>query len=288
MSEETKNTPALQGKFGDKLSFTAREAYNMIRTNLTLSLPAKDTARVIGLTSALPQEGKSYTSINIAYALAKNGSSVLLVNADLRRPSLELKTGIAADKGLADFLCGTAPSVGDLLIREVLHGNLTLLPAGSMPPNPSELLGTPAMKRLIEAASKQYDYIIIDLPPVISVTDAIVLGPLMDGVVMVVSYKYSQKKYVRRAMSQLGYAGIKVLGFVYNQTVSGGGGYGGRYGKYRYGHYGKYGYNNYYYYYGSGKKKSSSGSHSSSGHHHHSADSAKTPETTTENSEKES
>ncbi len=210
------------GKFGDEMNFASSEAYNAIRTNVMLSVHAKNTAKVIGITSASPQEGKSYTSINLAYSLAKNGSRVLLVSADMRKPSVEDKLSITKMKGLSNILAGEIPVDRKLpIIRSGLHPNLSLLCAGDLPPNPSELLGSETADRLFRRLGDYYHYIILDLPPVGVVIDPIAAAHLIDGMVLVVTKGFSQKKILKKSVAQLRYADVKILGFVFNKHGSG-------------------------------------------------------------------
>lgn len=199
------------------LNFTASEAYNIIRTNLTLSMHGKERGKSIGFVSAEPREGKSYTSINVAYALAKDGYKTIIVSADLRKPTIGKKLKIKFDLGLSDVLCGKA-QLQDVIQSAQVHENLFVLPAGTLPPNPSELLGSDEMKKVDQILTEEYDYIIYDFPPVNQVVDAIAASRLLDGMILVVRSNYSQKKLVRKAISALNLAGVKILGFVVNDS----------------------------------------------------------------------
>ena len=220
---------------GKEASVMSQEAFNTIRTNLRFSCVEKEGANVVGVTSSFPAEGKSYCSINIAYSIARSGSKVLLMEGDLRKHTLgyKMKMRTSGTKGLTDLLCGMV-NVKEAIVKSNLHENLDVMFSGNVPPNPQELLGSNRMVKLIEALSGAYDYIIIDLPPVMSVSDALSLSKCLDGAVVVVREKVSQKRILKDSIKQLQYAGIKVFGFVYNDVNIEKNSY---YGKYGYGYY---------------------------------------------------
>lgn len=221
---------------GKDAALSSQEAFNTVRTNLRFSHPDKETAMVIGVTSSFPTEGKSYCSINIAYSIARSGSKVLLMEGDLRKPTLAYKMKMrgAGNKGLTDLLCGLS-NVKEAIVKSSLHENLDVMFSGNVPPNPQELLGSNRMQKLVEALSGAYDYLIIDLPPVMSVSDALSLSNVLDGVALVVREKVSQKRLLKDSIRQLQYAGIKIFGFVYNDVDIEKNSYYGKY--YGYGYY---------------------------------------------------
>ena len=200
-------------KFGPELNFASSEAYNRLRLNLSFALPEKTGGKVIGVTSAVPQDGKSYTVINLAYALAKNGNRVLIVDGDMRRPTMALRLGIPSKPGLSNMLI---KQVDNAIMPIPMHSNMYALVSGTIPPNPSELIGIPEMKNLLDRFSKQFDYVIVDLPPIDSVSDPIVVSRFVDGMVIVVKHGHTQKRDIAEAMRQLEFSGARVLGFVYN------------------------------------------------------------------------
>lgn len=221
---------------GKDAALSSQEAFNTVRTNLRFSQPDKETAMIIGVTSSFPTEGKSYCSINIAYSIARSGSKVLLMEGDLRKPTLayKLKMRSSGNKGLTDLLCGMS-NVKEAIVRSPLHENLDVMFSGNVPPNPQELLGSNRMQKLTEALSGAYDYLVIDLPPVMSVSDALSLSNVLDGVVLIVREKVSQKRLLKDSIRQLQYAGIKIFGFVYNDVDIEKNSYYGKY--YGYGYY---------------------------------------------------
>lgn len=202
---------------GEELDFFTREAFNALRTNISLSVFEEAGARVIGITSPSPKDGKSYTSVNLAYALAKNSSRVLLINGDLRLPSVEKYLNLPKQKGLSNVLVRDPELGGKLpLVTNLLGVNLSVLPVGDIPPNPSELLGSSRMGTLLSGLRQHFDYIIVDLPPVSTVIDAVAVSPYIDGMLVVVRQKHSRKRDIRETIGKLRYADVRILGFVQN------------------------------------------------------------------------
>lgn len=225
---------------GPNLSFSASEAYKLLRTNTILSMPNNSKCKVIGVTSRDESEGKSTTSINLAYSLAENNKTVLLVESDLRRPTIAKRLNIRQTPGITNLLAGMDSSQ-DCFKGTSLSDNITILTAGTIPPNPSELLASDEMADLIDVCKENFDYIILDLPPVNIVTDALVVANIVDGMIMVARADYRKKSRIRDALRQLEFSKVKVLGFVLTNTNIASKSYsryGGKYGKYyRYGDY---------------------------------------------------
>lgn len=210
-----KNT---QADFGENLSFFGTEAYNAIRTNIKFSFHGKKTGHIIGVTSALVGDGKTYTSVNLAYAMAKDNSRVLLIDGDMRKLTLREFFDDPADFGLSEVLCGVA-DLESTICPNRLHENMSVLFSGSMPPNPSELLGSEEMQQLLERLRSQYDYVLIDLPPIGSVTDATAVSGFLDGMILVVRHDHTRKKHIRNTIRQLELSNVRMLGFIYNANV---------------------------------------------------------------------
>lgn len=205
--EETRKT------LGSNLTFAAAEAYKLLRTNLEFSLPAEKGCKVIGVTSALRGEGKSTTSVNIAYTMAQSGGKVLLIEADLRLPTLAKRLHTKQRPGLSNLLVGQC-SGNDILQNSGLISNLWVSTAGDIPPNPAELLGSVNMKQTIEALKNVFDVIIVDLPPVTAVSDAVIVSKLVDGMIIVVRQDYCDRGAVDEVVRQLRFVEAKILGFV--------------------------------------------------------------------------
>ena len=168
----------------DGLSFAAAEAYKLLRTNVSFSFPAETTCPVIGVTSSIRGEGKSTTSVNLAYTLAQTGKRVLLVDGDMRLPTIAQKLDMAGTPGLSNLLAGLSAE-RNCLRKSSYFDNWYILPAGDIPPNPSELLGSERMHALLDRYKDVFDYILLDLPPVNIVVDALVITKWTDGVIVV-------------------------------------------------------------------------------------------------------
>ncbi len=190
------------------------ESYRALRTSLLLSnlgAPPK----VIMVTSALPQEGKTTTSINCAVVLAQKGIRVLLIDADLRRPSIHKTLGMGPRSGLSNVLTGSA-TLESAITRSPILPNLDVLPAGTPPPNPAELLASTNMRDVLEQLRGHYDHVVVDTPPTLSVTDAVVLSPRADAIVLVIRSGQTTKQALRRARDILMQVNAKVSGVLLN------------------------------------------------------------------------
>ncbi len=213
------------------------EAFRTLRTNISFSALDRPY-RTIMTTSAGPADGKSTVSANMAVVMAQAGSRVLLVDCDLRKPVQHKQFETDNHRGITNLL------VQDLEISDVVRSTMVeglwFLPSGPIPPNPSELLGSQKMKSFLEKAAGMYDIVLIDAPPVIAVTDAAVLAPFVDGVVLVVKAGVTRIDMIKDAKAQLEKASARIIGVVLNEVKMQG-------EDYRY----------YYYYKGEGKDKSS-------------------------------
>lgn len=212
-TEKTKDSRKKIRSFGKDLSFASIEAYNLLRTNLVFSMPDSDSGKVLGLTSPCPEDGKSTTSINLSYVLAEAGNKVLLIDADMRRPSLAKNIDLPMAPGLSNCL---VENVSNAIHVGVLHENLSILLSGDIPPNPSELIGSAKMKSFVEEMRAKYDYVIFDLPPVNAVSDPLIMSKNIDGMIMVVRHNHTRHRDISEAVRQLDLVGAKILGFVYN------------------------------------------------------------------------
>jgi tyrosine-protein kinase Etk/Wzc len=225
------------------------EAYRSLRTNIQFS-DIDNPKRVILLTSSATKEGKSTTCVNLAITLAQMGSKVLMVDSDLRRPNLHNFFQLDKTYGLTNILIG---SLGfDDVIKKTEVDNLDLITAGDIPPNPSEMVASEKMKDFLEEARSRYDFVLLDSPPIIAVTDAAILTRRVDATILVVSSGLSGKNEIRRAISLIKNVQSNILGVVLNgldiKKI---------YGSYYY----YFHYYQYYYYYGSepGKGKHKKG-----------------------------
>jgi capsular exopolysaccharide synthesis family protein len=194
----------------------AAEAYRNLRMNLTFMSTEDEPVKSLLFSSPGPSEGKSTTAINFAVMLAQQGQRVLVIDADLRRPSLHRALDVLREPGLTNLLIGDAEARET--IRPNVLPNLDFLPSGPFPPNPSELLNSKAMGRLIEELEQRYDQIVIDSPPVLAVTDAAVLAVHTDGAVLVLRSGETEQRTAERAVEQLRRVGVKVFGAVLNEV----------------------------------------------------------------------
>ncbi len=217
-------------------SFPMREAYKSLRTNVLFSLPGSDS-KCIGIVSANRGEGKSTVAINLAISFAQANKKVIVVDCDMRLPTIASKIGINPKPGLSNYLAGNEDVQGNL-IQHVDEYGIDVLASGDIPPDPTTLLSSEQMKGLLRLLKEYYDYIILDFPPVTVVTDAVILSDTVDGYLVVVRHNLSEFQKLKETFRQMNFSDAKVLGMVYN-----GKGSRSRYSKY----YRKKG-SNYYYY----------------------------------------
>jgi capsular exopolysaccharide synthesis family protein len=191
------------------------EQYKILRTNV-LSLANKGKAvKTIVITSSIHSEGKTITALNLAIAMAQavREPKVLLVDADMRKGKMAKYLGVKPENGLSDILKGKA-KVEEAMFNLDGMTNLAFIASGAVPENPSELLESDAMKRFLSEMKSQFDYILLDVPPIISVTDAGIVGPQADGVLMVIQAGRTQRGIIRRAEELLFQSHCQVLGHV--------------------------------------------------------------------------
>ncbi|EON31179.1 ATPases involved in chromosome partitioning [Gordonia terrae C-6] len=212
---------ASDGAFADRslIDFRAggsstAEQFRKIRTNLTFA-NVDNSVRKILISSPSQSEGKTTTSLNLAASLAELGKSVVLVDADLRRPAVASRLqAVSPDIGLTDYLRGSAP-VGDVLQRSGV-GGFDVLAAGALPPNPAELLGSRRTGQLLDELCELYDYVLVDSPPVLPVTDAVVVSQWVDGGIIVVRAGGTTRQELVASLAQLHASRVSILGVVLN------------------------------------------------------------------------
>ena len=197
---------------GDGVPFNYIESFKSLRTNLNF-IAATEKVNTFLLTSAIPGEGKSNTAINLAISLAEDNKSVVVVDCDLRKPSLNryLKLGHSF-KGITDILTENATLEDALISIEDL--GIHVLVSGAVPPNPSEMLSSEPMEKLMEELKSMFDYVILDTPPVSVVTDAAILGRYADGAILCVRSNFAPKETVLLAKDRLDSVGVHLLGAV--------------------------------------------------------------------------
>jgi capsular exopolysaccharide synthesis family protein len=203
------------------------ESYRSLRTNINFAAVGSSLRTMI-VTSSVPAEGKSTTVANLAMAMAMEGKRVIIVDADLRRPSQHKLFKADSSPGLTDILLETHRV--EQVLRPTNVEGVRILPAGTPPPNPAELLGSAAMMSLIENLKEMADIVLFDSPPALAVADSVVLSSRVDGVLLVIAFGETKKANTRRALEQLGRANAHVLGTVLNRMEGPSSGY--YYGKY--------------------------------------------------------
>jgi len=220
------------------------EAFRSIRTALSFTRIGEESHQFV-VTSALPAEGKTLVSVNIALALARAGKNVVLVDADFRRPRTHKVFGVGQSPGLSNLLAGEEVRTIDDAIRPAGNENLSLITSGPLPPNPSELLASPRMAEIVGQLADRFEYVVYDTPPAVNVTDAAVLAQQVHGAVMVLRSFSTDRAAAARARELIDGGGARLLGVILNGVDAPDRGY--PYYGYRY--YSKY------YYYGDEEKK---------------------------------
>ena len=250
--EKAKVQKQNESLIGSNTSFVATEAYKRLRTKLQFSFTDDGTSRVIGLSSALSGEGKSLTAVNLAYTLAQLNKRVIILDCDMRRPTLADKMSLNKKPGLSEYLTGQH-EFKDVVQRyggEEEEIAFHVISAGENPPNPVEMLSSLRMERLLDNLREAYDYILLDLPPVSEVTDAMAIAPKADGMLLVVRQDYCDRIVLNETVQQFAFINAKVLGVVFNCTSENRGKYYGKsyykryYRRRYYKRYKGYGYNN--------------------------------------------
>lgn len=205
---------------------TVNESFKKLRTNLMYT----DDLQVIAMTSTIPDEGKSVAAFNTALSFAELGKKVVYIDADLRRSSFKDMLMINTKApGLSEALTKQS----ETYVCETNVDNLSIVLAGKRPPNPSEILSSGHLKEILEELKKQFDYIVIDTPPVTAGADASIIGRVVDGVVLVIRNEYTSKNAIKRSVKELEANGARVVGCVLNRVKK---------DSTEYGHYGYYDY----------------------------------------------
>ena len=198
-----------------KTPFVIQEAYRTARTNIIFSLAdSSEKCKVLCITSSNAGEGKTTTSLNLAITFAQTGSKVLLIDADLRKPRIHQYLGVVKSDGLTTVL-SKQKEFEDVVYHNLRPG-LDCMTSGSIPPNPAELLGSESMEKLLDKLKLQYDYILIDTPPVTVVTDAVALSGYVSGIMLIVREGFTNYESIDQALSLLNIAKAKLIGFFIN------------------------------------------------------------------------
>ncbi len=218
-----------RGGICDEMSFSYAEACKMLRTKLSLIVSdrlierndelqtIRRRCKILGITSAVQGEGKSTTTINLAYTMAEAGNRVCILETDMRVPTLGKYLSLKRTPGLSNLLSGQCSVQEALQKYESKKGvQFYIVTSGDVPPLPSELLESANMQELLTAFSEKFDYILLDLPPVTVVTDALTAAQYTDGMLLIVRQNYSDKTSLRDAINQFEVTGTKLLGVVFN------------------------------------------------------------------------
>lgn len=199
-------------------NFQVTEAYKTLRTNVQFSVAGTDSkCKKIAVTSALPKEGKTITTINLAVTFAQTEARVLIIDCDMRRPKIHKYYDLESRVGLSNVLSGMCTL--EEAVKPTHRQNLNVIPAGLIPPNPAELIASTNMKKMLEELSESYDYILIDTPPINIVADALELVPNVDGTILVVCSAQSTHTETKKMITKFEYANAPILGFVLNNVV---------------------------------------------------------------------
>lgn len=213
MKRKKDNNSVNRGKLliKDTTAFSVREAYKLLRTNIMYS-SADANSKTIVVSSPEPGAGKSTTTLNTAITFAEAGKKVLIIDADMRSPQIHRALGVDNQVGLSTVLVGAAEL--HRAIRPCKDKNIDILTSGKQPPNPSELLSSEKMNSILEEVSKEYDYIFIDTPPIILVSDALILSKITSGIIIVVRENSTNHKMIKESLDRISMVQTKVLGLV--------------------------------------------------------------------------
>lgn len=195
--------------------FDVTEAFRNLKSSLSVSVPKKEGGTVIMMTSAYPEDGKTTVTANLALMFALSYSKVLLIDADIRKGRIAKYFNKRTSPGLSDYLSGQK-TLEEVVYHSKKHEHLSYMTCGTHSPKPYELLESDEMKNLLEQLRKEYDYIIIDTPPVLLISDALALTPFTDGVALVCRHQVSYVSDISRALNTLSFAHANILGVIVN------------------------------------------------------------------------
>lgn len=222
-----RKNPRRTGKICEYMTYSGKEAFKRLRTNVLIALGdnGEKKCRIIGVTSAQPSEGKSIVSVNLAYTLAELGKSVLIIDGDMRRPAVHDIVGANLSPGVSDILTGKT-GLNESIVRYKSTADGTvfdMIPGGEIPDHPAELLNSNRFGKMLEVVSTVFDYVVVDLPPVNAVVDAVTVSKYVDGLVVVIREDHCPRYVLTECIEQLRYAKANILGFVMNGCVEGAG-----------------------------------------------------------------
>lgn len=240
--KKTEIADSIENILNENSLFATVETYKSIRTNIMFSIPKTDKGKVIVVSSSSPAEGKTTTTVNMAITFAQTGAKVILIDCDLRKPRVHRYLQMSKDNGLSNVLCGFCEL--DNSIKHSKYENLDVLLAGEIPSNPAELLNSDEFDELLKKLQEKYEYIFIDTPPMTVVTDAAVIMPKSNGVVVVVRENYTNFDLLDVTVDNIRIANTKLFGVVLVDSRE----KQKKYSYYRNGRYSRYGYKHLYEY----------------------------------------
>ena len=240
-SKMAKKSTRREYLLNEKTPFDVTEAFRNLKATISVSMPEKKGGVAITLTSSYPEDGKTTVTANLALMFAMSDAKVILIDADIRKGRIAKYFHKASSPGLSNYLSGKA-SLDEVMHVSPINENLYFIPCGTHSPKPYELLESEKMTALLEELKTKFDYIVIDTPPILLVSDAIAVASKTDGTVLVCSHNLSYVSDMQRSISTLEFAKANILGLVvndYHAPKGKGYGYGGYHGYY---HYSKYSY----------------------------------------------
>ena len=225
MSQKKKNNRS-QNVLSSSAPFAVIEAYKSARTSLIFT-NTDDGCNTIAFTSSAPGEGKTVTCINMALSLAESGKRVLVIDSDMRKPQVAPSLKISGVPGLSELLSGVVEMDETLggCLRKTEYEHLDVIPAGAIPPNPAELISCKRTEKLFELLKSKYDYILIDTPPCLVVTDALLYKEYITGYIAVIRANSTRTDDTERLVERIKQIGGRLIGFILNDKISKGGEY---------------------------------------------------------------
>ena len=214
-TEQTNKSTRKEYLLNDKTPFDVTEAFRNLKASISVSIPAKQGGSVITVTSSYPQDGKTFVTANLALMFAMSDAKVVLLDADIRKGRIAKYFKCKSNPGLSDYLSGLI-SLEEVLLHSKVNENLYFIPCGTHSPKPYELLESEKMSHLLEELRARFDYVVIDTPPVLLVSDALAVAPKTDGVVLVCRHNLSYVSDMQRSLSTLEFAKTNMLGIVVN------------------------------------------------------------------------
>ncbi|MBR6682118.1 MAG: CpsD/CapB family tyrosine-protein kinase [Clostridia bacterium] len=208
-----KNISPADRVLGFNSTFAMTESYKSIRTNIMYSMPKTNSGKVLVITSATPDDGKTTTCTNLALTFAQTGAKVLLIDCDLRKPRIHRHLCLERKDGISNVLCGFAEL--DKAIKRNVRDNLDVLTSGETPPNPVELLGSAEFEEMINTLKEKYDYIFIDTPPINIVTDATLAIKQSTGTVFIVKQNHTTYDMLEEALDKLNKVNTNIIGTIF-------------------------------------------------------------------------